>query len=873
MPVTKKEKPRKTPLLKRGATRDCVALALLLGLMILLLYEPLVTDRVLLSFDSRIWPPFSAKAPPELDTAPANMIFSDLPCWMVPERLVSTKMMNEGTPPLWTPYTLCGMPLLAGLAYPVHYPINFILGDTLGIKPLSSLAIQTLLNLFIAGMGMYFFLGALSLSRPSRLFGAAVLCASAWYITHIYIPIFINAAAWIPFMFWAGERVARRKAFGLATMMLAIFTGASFLGGFPQVTLAGLYGAGFWTAARALFYRDGEQAYMARLLPVAAFVLAVCVGTGLSTKELLPAAELKTNSMRDQDYPLSHYKCTALETPALLGQAVPGLFGHPTDPDGGGGRFGNHKEFLFYRLFLSYHVQNNFMENALYIGTLPLLLALAALARAWRRSPVLIFTALSCFVLLTVLGTPLLDFIYHCLPGMRVGSPRRLLILHTLAAAGLAAFGLELLFIRKDKPLKRAWAAVPTGFGAVAAAVLAFGFPTILDMCGSWFDELARARGVKPPSHEELVAAFSYLRRLLWPPVIALLVFGVLRFFKAAAPKTPWPAFIVVVLAGVELFLFGSGFITTQAGAGQYPSTKTTDYILEQGADAGPFRTASFGRDELLVPNMAAVHGIQCLGGVSGLVLRRFGEYCLALDPGLINREDPRYVAALKRPESLASPLLDLLGVRYIAVGCVEDARQLERKGFSQAFRSDEEGLALFENPEALPRAFVVTSCVVTMDENGDENRAREKAMQKISAGAFDPSAQVVLEAFPSDGFSPLADPTGASPSVSIESYEPLDVILKVKMHEARGFLVLTDCWYPGWEAWVDGKKQPVLRADYAFRAVPLEEGAHTVRFRYAPSSRAMGTALAWTSLLLIIVFGCWLFWKHKTGPSPFNTF
>src|SRR5262249_29257772 len=62
---------------------------------------------------------------------------------------------------------------------------------------------------------------------------------------------------------------------------------------------------------------------------------------------------------------------------------------------------------------------------------------------------------------------------------------------------------------------------------------------------------------------------------------------------------------------------------------------------------------------------------------------------------------------------------------------------------------------------------------------------------------------------------------------------------------ERGGYLVLTDAWFPGWTARVDGRETRVERADHAFRAVKLAPGHHDVEFRYAPMSVRLGLALS----------------------------
>ena len=58
---------------------------------------------------------------------------------------------------------------------------------------------------------------------------------------------------------------------------------------------------------------------------------------------------------------------------------------------------------------------------------------------------------------------------------------------------------------------------------------------------------------------------------------------------------------------------------------------------------------------------------------------------------------------------------------------------------------------------------------------------------------------------------------------------------LRIESDGPAGFVVVSDCLVPGWSATVDGADAPLLRADYAFRAVPVPAGRHVVVLRYAP--------------------------------------
>jgi uncharacterized membrane protein YfhO len=58
---------------------------------------------------------------------------------------------------------------------------------------------------------------------------------------------------------------------------------------------------------------------------------------------------------------------------------------------------------------------------------------------------------------------------------------------------------------------------------------------------------------------------------------------------------------------------------------------------------------------------------------------------------------------------------------------------------------------------------------------------------------------------------------------------------------DSAAYLVLTDTWFPGWRARVDGRDATLWRADHAFRAVWVPTGRHEVEFRFEPRSLKVG--------------------------------
>ena len=71
----------------------------------------------------------------------------------------------------------------------------------------------------------------------------------------------------------------------------------------------------------------------------------------------------------------------------------------------------------------------------------------------------------------------------------------------------------------------------------------------------------------------------------------------------------------------------------------------------------------------------------------------------------------------------------------------------------------------------------------------------------------------------------------------------------------AKGLAVFSEIWYPaGWKAFVDGNEVPVLRADYALRALMIEEGDHEVEFVFDPASFTVGRNISLASSIAILV-------------------
>ena len=136
--------------------------------------------------------------------------------------------------------------------------------------------------------------------------------------------------------------------------------------------------------------------------------------------------------------------------------------------------------------------------------------------------------------------------------------------------------------------------------------------------------------------------------------------------------------------------------------------------------------------------------------------------------------------------------------------------------------------------PTALPRAYVV----------GQFHLANSpRAGLSYMARGFLMRREVVLEEAPTGSIGP----GGAA---QIVRYEDEEVAVSLT-DSAGGILVLSDTYYPGWRAFVDGVERPILRANHVFRAVVVPAGAQEVVFSYEPDSFRYGLLVSVAAVAL----------------------
>jgi hypothetical protein len=153
--------------------------------------------------------------------------------------------------------------------------------------------------------------------------------------------------------------------------------------------------------------------------------------------------------------------------------------------------------------------------------------------------------------------------------------------------------------------------------------------------------------------------------------------------------------------------------------------------------------------------------------------------------------------------------------------------------------------LRILENPDALPRALWVPALEVVRDP--------AELLQQLALGQHDPRQAALVDEPPADGF--LGRRGGGSGQVTSLDDRAETVTLNVHA-DGDGFVVLTDQYYPGWQATVNDVSVPILRANYAFRAVRVPAGESRVVFHYRPASVRWGVLVSVLSMVIVGMVG-----------------
>lgn len=183
----------------------------------------------------------------------------------------------------------------------------------------------------------------------------------------------------------------------------------------------------------------------------------------------------------------------------------------------------------------------------------------------------------------------------------------------------------------------------------------------------------------------------------------------------------------------------------------------------------------------------------------------------------------------------------------------------------------DDGPVEIYENQKALPRAWFVRELLVKSEA---DVRNAIKTGQFADGAPFNPrqSALLELEDFGGQSFQLPQIGDSENASVKITNYSAPRIALETN-HNAPSFLVLSEVYYPGWQARVDGQAVPLWRVNHSLRGVALPAGQHKVEVLYTASSFYTGAKFAGIGLSVLILGAIassfWGFKAKKNSIAP----
>jgi len=320
---------------------------------------------------------------------------------------------------------------------------------------------------------------------------------------------------------------------------------------------------------------------------------------------------------------------------------------------------------------------------------------------------------------------------------------------------------------------------------------------------------------------------------------------------RREADKRKWVLRLALVglwfLCLVELGLFSHGVLRTVP-------IQELDAVFPIAALAEANDERVLAEQSLVSDGEAQRLGLQKVQAYEPAPLAHYAAY---VDAMALNGDPAQLLLGYEQLDlrTLHKPVVDLLGVRYAVVSSPPAEAVKDWRLISQGWRDAEFALQerprkhaylVFENATPGPRAFVVGQ-VRTIPAGGDESHALRQ---------IDPRREVLLSA----DVLPSGQRTAFRPAQIVEHTPNWVTVEAILDHP--GYLVVTDVWYPGWRATVDGKPASVLRADVAFRAVALPAGSHRVEFSYQTPGLMLG-GLITAGTVIALALGA-----AKTGSS-----
>lgn len=809
-------------------------------------------------------------------TGQANFYLFDISTYYEPTIKVLSESWRNGQFMLWNPYPYCGMPQIAvtepGLFYPPNWLFAFV--------PFSAgLGWSLILHQLLAGVGSFLLIVSFGWGLiPAFLAGFAASLGGYMFSLQTNYSL-MACASWFPLLLWLVRSVDSKSSLSrsLATCMTGLCTGFMVLTGRPEIFGPAFMIVGLYVAFSCAWKISIGESKLPALYVAFVQLASIVLGVAIAAPGILPAMEWLPLSPRAEGlvpadtlfWSANWYDFLCLLLPQPLGDLY--LRGAP-----------------FANLALANPALEPYFASA-FLGPIIFTLALFGICdRSWKPRWFLIAILIVFLILAAGRFTPIGEYLLYVIPGVGVlRYPVKLLFFPVLCLVIFAARGLYLILQGRVSKL-------------VQIAVLALW--SALFLAGIWL-----ASFHEPIVTQEIPNAVTFLRlkfaaelivqaqHLIGWASMTMAVIGLLTSltcFLKQTNKINTKAFSVAVLGGtLSIFMLQAFSVALHPAPADYFDQKSylERKLVEKGQDVsklqnlGGERFVTMYLAGLMQPNNLERGGatqktidhyqlIRQMLFVSTFFHQHFGSsfgYLLAETADYRNL----YVDTINKSHISGKKLIgkdgladktDLPFYRFCQVtstaytmgmidkftfGKFSKTGLLDPKLFELLVQDPSWNARIYRVKEPMPHAYL--SYDWQWLNSQDEAR---KAIVDAEISKFDPWYQTLLEKgnLPEHGLAQPKDTGKIASAVDIGSYQNNEVKIAVDS-PVPAMLVLTDHYYPGWTAYLNHKKVPIIRANAVMRAVYVPSGISEVEFRYEPDS--LRKALIVTGLSLIGLF------------------
>jgi hypothetical protein len=718
----------------------------------------------------------------------------------------ASTMKATGGFPQWDPYIFGGMPYIAAMHGDIFYP-TFLLRLIMPVDV--AMTWGMILHFFLCGLATYWFLRhACRFSFfPALIGGAAYMmggfvCSlpSAGHDGKIFVsalfPLSLLVLTWC-------MRDGRKWAWGVFSVVI----GLAVLSPHPQLLQYLLLACGAW----GLFLAFGGVGADKLARPVAIRRLAmalgaVLVGGAIGAIQYVPVREYVSWSPRAPGF--SYQTATSFSFPIeeLINTYLP--------------QFSGILENYWGRNLIHFHSE--------YVGVAVLILAFAAFGGGWTGSRKRLFwfwVGTGIVTLLWALGgsTPFFQIVYAIVPGTKFfRAPSTIFYVTTFAIAVLAALGTErLLAGRFSTRYVYGWL---IGAAAVTVFALAGGF-TVLAQNIAISPQLADRIDINAPD-----VKVGALRSLLF---VGLTCGAILLMLKGkVTPRIAGWALVALVV--VDLWSVERLYWEFSAPAKTLYATDTSIEFLKKIDQ--PVRVLTIG-----IPDFPMATNDPNLNGDGYMVHR------LRIDGGYHGNELGRYDTFLQ-PDMIANPTVwTLLNTEFMLVNTDSIAIPGVRRVVGPIADAAGSKVTLYQLPGEHPFAWVAPVMIKYPDAAVIEAfHAQNFPVHGVAI--FDTSSHVT-------GAKVSTLPAPLASTTHVDLYEPGHIKLTLSDPAPKGSaLVVSENYYPGWHATVDGTPATAERADLTLIGIALPEGARKVELRFSSDTYKEGKAITLAAIALALL-------------------